>query len=1165
MKRNIISVIKTFFVILALALPVLGFKSVEMTPVLANEPTTSDVSDGQKNFTLREKDNSLVSLLELLGIKGEIKSIVSSDTNKVTVDLENKLLIAPNPFTDTVGLTITSVYEEEEIVTEITLDYKEPQVFVSDLLLIGRNYDSKTDIFGMFKQKGYTGLSKDLNAGAGKKTNYINLGYKTTTDYSNAIKDIIIMDGHYYRDDARATIEYDGRTYTRCAVDGDWDFRNSKGDLNASAGGSWLYLYYTKEDYIDDRGITNIWIDNKRDDCVSGFDLNRGAGGDYIYLHRTKADRYGNNVDSKDYTYIKEFMVAGDSKKDNAKNQLWNRGYSVIDYDLNNWAGGLYVYLGFKTTRIYDQAIKDVRINLYPRNNNKWIKEFTDAGRKYTLASYVGNKDFNDSWGDLNCKAGGSWVYLFSTIDKNGLEDSNAVIDLWVNKDRNGAVSNVDLNSNAGGEDLFLHILKQNMADYSLAKDKNPVYISDILLVGYKNYDDVKEEMNKHPDYKFIDYDLNSNAGGHYIYLGYKTTQNYSEAIKDIVIKKGKDNAKDSIEINKIKYNLAPLAGDSSFISAKGDLNLEAGGKYLYLFYTKTETNNQMAIRSLEINNEKSNSLNTTDLNDGAGGDYIYLHARRLNKDGYSYVNEINDADWMSFVPDDVKITNLTIPGAHDAGSCHTSAIWPVSHYTLCQGHHIGNQVYKDNSLLRSNRNVTDIGLLQRGVRYLDIRYGLIKDSSVSEDDSLANASSHLKLVHGGFTCQYKTSDNYLYFDAFGSYETTTNDKLMKWCKEFLTEHPTETIILDLSTDDGKNSADAEKWAAKFYSRQAVEKDPRYPEIYVGDHVPTLGECRGKLVLLADFNTSYFVGDGDEVWAFKNAYGIGNEKDWTYGEVVRNNNLKYVIYKNNKYDDGKVWISNAFKKQWILNGLNSAQSFRDQEYLGNNRTDAFLLLYTSMNNITTGDVLGSPAILASDINVFTERNVKMNKSGFYGIVAMDFINDTIREDNVSKTLWSTNFYRSFTISDSVVPVLPPVEEFTMEKAKITFDSNGGNGEMDIQILDSNNQILDLNAFKREGYKFLGWSTSLNGPVEYQSLSKIYVTSDENAAVPADSKRLLLTDGSETTLYAVWERSDVEPSSTSSSKWKDILRISIAILAILSIGAGLFLFKRKTHA
>ena len=70
-----------------------------------------------------------------------------------------------------------------------------------------------------------------------------------------------------------------------------------------------------------------------------------------------------------------------------------------------------------------------------------------------------------------------------------------------------------------------------------MVKDKNPVYISDILLVGYNDYSDAVSSMNNHPDYKFIDYDLNSYAGGYYIYLGYKTTKNYSDAIKDITIK----------------------------------------------------------------------------------------------------------------------------------------------------------------------------------------------------------------------------------------------------------------------------------------------------------------------------------------------------------------------------------------------------------------------------------------------------------------------------------------------------------------------------------------------------------------------------------------------------------------------------------------------------
>ena len=221
-----------------------------------------------------------------------------------------------------------------------------------------------------------------------------------------------------------------------------------------------------------------------------------------------------------------------------------------------------------------------------------------------------------------------------------------------------------------------------------------------------------------------------------------------------------------------------------------------------------------------------------------------------------------------------------------------------------------------------------------------------------------------------------------------------------------------------------------------------------------------------------------------------------------------------------------------------------------------------MLLYTSINNITTGDLLGSPARMAYKLNPFIEEVVEQNKSGFYGIVAMDFVNDTILEDNVSRTLWTTNFYRNYTISDSFGPIIMPEEEFSMEKAKITFDANGGEGSMDVKVLDTNNQILDMNGFTREGYDFVGWSRSVDDPVEYQSLDVLYVTSDANAKVPEGCERLLLTDGCEVTLYAVWKQADKPNTETPETNWQNVLKISLALGLIIITGVWLLIYKNK---
>lgn len=72
--------------------------------------------------------------------------------------------------------------------------------------------------------------------------------------------------------------------------------------------------------------------------------------------------------------------------------------------------------------------------------------------------------------------------------------------------------------------------------------------------------------------------------------------------------------------------------------------------------------------------------------------------------------------------------------------------------------------------------------------------------------------------------------------------------------------------------------------------------------------------------------------------------------------------------------------------------------------------------------------------------------------------------------------------------------------------QLSFNANGGNGTMFSQIIASN-QITNINQnqFTKEGYTFIGWGTTINGPVQYQDGAAYQMGVDANQ-----------------TLYAQWE-------------------------------------------
>lgn len=101
-----------------------------------------------------------------------------------------------------------------------------------------------------------------------------------------------------------------------------------------------------------------------------------------------------------------------------------------------------------------------------------------------------------------------------------------------------------------------------------------------------------------------------------------------------------------------------------------------------------------------------------------------------------------------------------------------------------------------------------------------------------------------LRLYHGYVpnTCQVIDWDDYW---IGKSYEDLTLDQTMKWVKDFLKDHPTETIILEVANETDNASTDCQLLYDYF-------QDPAFAQdsiVWWGNHVPTLGEARGKVVL----------------------------------------------------------------------------------------------------------------------------------------------------------------------------------------------------------------------------------------------------------------------------------------------------------------------------
>ena len=145
----------------------------------------------------------------------------------------------------------------------------------------------------------------------------------------------------------------------------------------------------------------------------------------------------------------------------------------------------------------------------------------------------------------------------------------------------------------------------------------------------------------------------------------------------------------------------------------------------------------------------------------------------------------------------------------------------------------------------------------------------------------------------------------------------------------------------------------------------------------------------------------------------------------------------------------------------------------------------------------------------------------MAAQGFVYDVAQNLTANSFTREGYTFTGWNTKVDgtgTSYSDKQSVTNIagtstsVTLYAQWSVNKFTVKFDINcdeGGEGTMSNQSFTYNeSQKLTTNAFTREGYKFLGWSTTKGGSAEYidgQSVKNLSATNNETV-----------------TLYAVWQ-------------------------------------------
>ena len=188
-----------------------------------------------------------------------------------------------------------------------------------------------------------------------------------------------------------------------------------------------------------------------------------------------------------------------------------------------------------------------------------------------------------------------------------------------------------------------------------------PEYITDIILVGGTE-SEANAAKTAHSDYTFINVNLNSSAGGDYIYLGYKKSKyanvngGYITAL--YLTTRSAGDCYDNLTFDGVEYTRTPCYGGNHFVNeVKGDLNSNAGGEDIHLYYTKHNFyDDKRVISDITIWAGKDRDHSTPggytklgfnggtsefDLNDDAGGDYVYMYYKSRVKSNRPTVDPV--------------------------------------------------------------------------------------------------------------------------------------------------------------------------------------------------------------------------------------------------------------------------------------------------------------------------------------------------------------------------------------------------------------------------------------------------------------------------------------------------------------------------------------------
>lgn len=292
---------------------------------------------------------------------------------------------------------------------------------------------------------------------------------------------------------------------------------------------------------------------------------------------------------------------------------------------------------------------------------------------------------------------------------------------------------------------------------------------------------------------------------------------------------------------------------------------------------------------------------------------------------------------WMSELSDDWLLSELNIPGTHDAGTAWTSA------FGLDTSDKESVSISKCQQLFIEEQ-------LNVGVRAFDLR--------VYEGERTDNPD----IVHGGQYAQCRKQD----YSKLG-----LRDVLQK-IREFLETNPGETVIIKVGAQGNIGRAENVARAIDHYIM-----DDKYP-FYRPDtvKVPTLGEVRGKIVLMRGFSFGSYEPVSKETY-----FGPDVNSGWG-GDYDKIPGARQILDQ----DGCRIWVQDAYTVN-VKDKRRHVETTITQAYREEIPTGAYILNFTSCTDPMV--IINSAREMTSWFLSSDARAYRQNKK--LGIVLMDYM------------------------------------------------------------------------------------------------------------------------------------------------------------------------------